>query len=120
MMLTFYCHPRCSTCNKAEKWLKENNVEYQWVDLTEEAPDKELLKKMLENSDRTVKSFFNTSGKVYRERGLKDKIDDLSIDELAALLASDGMLVKRPFMTDGEQATSGFKEQLYETMWKGK
>ncbi len=117
--MKFYCHPRCSTCKKAEKWLKDNHVEYEWIDITEQAPDKELLSKLIKQSDRTPRSFFNTSGKLYREKGIKDIIDELSTEEMAYLLSSDGMLVKRPFATDGEQSTSGFKEEEYEKMWKG-
>lgn len=117
--MKFYCHPRCTTCKKAEAWLKDNQVDYEWIDITSETPDQDLIKQVIESSDRTIKSFFNTSGKAYRESGLKDKIDDLSLDEVAELLASDGMLIKRPFATDGKVVTSGFKEQEYETYWKG-
>lgn len=119
-MIDFYCHPRCSTCKKAERWLAENNVEYNWIDLTQETPDRDLILKSLQEANRTRKSFFNTSGNAYREMGLKDKLDDLSTEEAADLLASDGMLIKRPFTTDGKTVTSGFKAEEFEKVWKEK
>lgn len=117
--MKFYCHPRCSTCKKAQTWLDENHISYEWVDITEETPDARLIQKMIEESDRTAKSFFNTSGKVYREGGYKEKVDYMSPEEMAKALAADGMLIKRPFATDGKVATSGFKEAEYEKYWKG-
>lgn len=117
--MKFYCHPRCTTCRKAERWLETNKVPYEWIDLTLETPDADLLQDLIENSDRTAKSFFNTSGKAYREGGYKDKIEDMTAEEMAQALAADGMLIKRPFATDGEKSTSGFKEAEFEEIWKG-
>ena len=116
--MDFYCHPRCTTCKKAQKWLEANNVSYHFINLLETTPSKELWIKILENTDRTTKSFFNTSGKAYREKNLKDKIPHMTIDEAASYLASDGMLVKRPFAIEGDNYTVGFKEETYEKMWK--
>lgn len=117
--MKFYCHPRCSTCKKAQKWLDDHDISYQWLDITEETPDASFIQQMIEESDRTAKSFFNTSGKAYREGGYKEKVDHMSTEEMGEALAADGMLMKRPFATDGKIVTSGFKEDEYEKYWKG-
>lgn len=118
-MPTFYCYSRCSTCKKAEKWLKEKGVDYDKVDLVETPPSKDQFVKWLsQNKDkRGVRRFFNTSGQHYREQGLKDKVGTMSIDEAATLLSSDGKLIKRPLMVDGDTLTVGFKEDVYEETW---
>lgn len=118
--MDFYCHPRCGTCKKAQKWLEEYDINYHFINLLETAPSKELWVNILENTDRTMKSFFNTSGQAYRQKELKDKIPDMSIEEAAECLASDGMLVKRPFAIDGDKYTVGFKEEEYKRTWGSK
>ena len=95
-MFTFYEYPKCSTCRRAKAELQELGVDFVAVDITVDTPKAEQLEEWIENSTYTIKNFFNTSGQVYRALGLKDKIDSLSIDEAASLLASDGMLIKRP------------------------
>lgn len=94
-MFTFYEYPKCSTCRRAKAELQELGVDFVAVDITVDTPKAEQLEEWIENSTYTIKNFFNTSGQVYRALGLKDKIDSLSIDEAASLLASDGMLYRQ-------------------------
>ncbi|MED4080163.1 arsenate reductase family protein [Halalkalibacterium halodurans] len=118
MALTFYQYPKCGTCQKAKKWLDEHGIEVNSVHIVEQPPSKEELKRLYEKSGLELKKFFNTSGKKYRELGLKDKVKEASEDELLETLASDGMLIKRPILTDGDKVTVGFKEAEYEETWK--
>lgn len=97
-MYTFYHYPKCSTCKAAQKELDHLGVEYQAIDIKETPPRADLIKVWLEQSDLELKKFFNTSGNSYRQLGLKDKFDDLSLDEALDLLANDGMLIKRPIL----------------------
>jgi arsenate reductase len=115
--MDFYCHPTCTTCKKAQKWLDEKGITYNWVNLKETAPAKETFLELMEDSSRTMKSFFNTSGQQYRKLGLKDKLPEMTKEEAAELLASDGMLVKRPLAIQGDLVTVGFKEEVYEQTW---
>lgn len=117
-MIDFYCYPSCSTCRKAKTWLDENDVEYNDHHIVKETPTSEQLKVMIDKSDLPIKRFFNTSGKVYRELQLKDKLDQMSEAEKIDLLASDGMLIKRPLTFDGEKVTVGFKEEQFVDNWK--
>lgn len=118
MSIQFFWYPRCGTCQKAKKWLDQQNIEYEAIHIVENPPTKEQLKEWLEKSELPIKRFFNTSGMKYRELGLKDKLDNMSEDEKLELLASDGMLIKRPITTDGMKVTVGFKEETYENTWK--
>ncbi|WP_130294077.1 arsenate reductase family protein [Fictibacillus sp. BK138] len=118
MLLTVYEYPKCSTCQKAKKWLKENEVAFQPVHIVDNPPSKEELKDLVQKSGLEIKKFFNTSGMKYRELGMKEKMKTASEDELLELLASDGMLIKRPIATDGKNVTVGFKEEQYENTWK--
>jgi len=113
-MITFYWYPKCGTCRKAKKWLDERGIQVNVVHIVEEPPSKELLTALYEKSGLPLKKFFNTSGQKYRELGLKERIVAASDDELLDLLASDGMLVKRPLLTDGTNVVVGFDEQQYE------
>ncbi|WP_100403914.1 arsenate reductase family protein [Bacillus sp. FJAT-42315] len=117
MALTFYWYPKCGTCRNAKKWLEERNIEFQAVHIVENPPSKEELKELYEKSGLELKKFFNTSGQKYRELGLKDTIKTATEDELLTLLASDGMLIKRPLTTDGQKVTVGFKEDNFEMNW---
>lgn len=114
MGLTFYWYPKCGTCRNAKKWLDAHNVSYQDVHIVENTPSREELEKLYKKSGLDLKKFFNTSGMKYRELGLKDKVKTASDEELLDILASDGMLIKRPLLTDGEKVTLGFKEEEYE------
>ncbi|KIY23274.1 MULTISPECIES: arsenate reductase family protein [Mesobacillus] len=114
---TFYWYPKCSTCRNAKKWLDQHEVAYNEVHIVENPPPQSQLEEMLAKSGLEIKKFFNSSGQKYRELGMKDKLKTASKNELLALLASDGMLIKRPLMTDGEKVTVGFKEDEYEQAW---
>lgn len=118
MILKFYEYPKCSTCQKAKKWLKENEVAFEPVHIVDNPPTKEELKNLIQLSGLEIKKFFNTSGMRYRELGMKEKMKTATEEELLELLASDGMLIKRPIATEGKQVTVGFKEEQYEKTWK--
>ena len=118
MTLKFIHYPRCTTCKKAQKWLDENGIKYEAIHIVEETPTKEELKSYWEKSGLPLKKFFNTSGQKYRSLGLKDKLGAMSEEEQLKLLASDGMLIKRPIITNGEKVTLGFKEEEFEKVWK--
>lgn len=118
MTIKFYGYPKCSTCNKASKWLRDNQVQFENHHIVYAPPSKEFLKEMVANGDYELKKFFNTSGVKYRELQLKDKLPTMSEDEQLELLASDGKLIKRPLVYDGNKLTLGFKEEQFEDMWK--
>lgn len=109
--MLFIGYPKCTTCKKAKKWLDEHNVDYTDRDIKEENPTAEELKEWHARSGLPLKRFFNTSGMVYRELGLKDKLAGMSEDEQYALLATDGMLVKRPLLIGEGSVLTGFKEK---------
>ncbi len=118
MLLKVYEYPKCSTCQKAKKWLKENDVAFEPIHIVENPPSAEELKKLIDLSGLEIKKFFNTSGMKYRELGMKEKMKTATEEELLKILASDGMLIKRPIATDGKQVTVGFKEDHYDNTWK--
>jgi len=117
MALTYYGYPNCGTCRKAKAWLDAQNITYHNVHIVETPPSIEELKKIVETSGLPLKKFYNTSGMKYRELGLKDKIPTMSEDEQYELLSSEGMLIKRPLITDGAKVTVGFKEADFEEKW---
>lgn len=108
--MLFIEYPKCSTCKKAKKYLEEHGIEFEDRHIVEENPTKEELVEWIRISGKPVKKFFNTSGMKYRELGLKDKLPQMNEEEQIELLASDGMLVKRPLLIDGEMVLTGFKE----------
>ncbi len=110
----FIEYPKCSTCQKAKKWLDENNIEYVDRNIVTETPTKDELKKWIPKSGLDVRKFFNTSGMKYRELNIKEKIKDMSEDEIYELLASDGMLIKRPLFISDTLFLKGFKEKEWE------
>lgn len=110
----FIEYPKCSTCQKAKKWLDENKIEYVDRNIVTETPTKEELKKWITKSGLDVRKFFNTSGMKYRELNIKEKIKDMSEDEIYELLASDGMLIKRPLFISDTLILKGFKEKEWE------
>lgn len=112
--MLFVYYPKCSTCRKAKKWLEENNLEFQEKDIVEDNPTVEELKEWYEKSDLPLKRFFNTSGMKYRELKLKDKLPDMSEDEQLELLATDGMLVKRPVIVTDDVVMTGFRQKEWE------
>lgn len=110
----FIEYPKCSTCQKAKKWLDENNIEYVDRNIVTETPTKDELKKWIPKSGLDVRKFFNTRGMKYRELNIKEKIKDMSEDEIYELLASDGMLIKRPLFISDTLILKGFKEKEWE------
>lgn len=117
MALTFYWYPKCGTCQKAKKWLDEHQLAYNPINLVENPPTKEELLDFIAKSGLPAKKFFNTSGKKYRELNMKDKLKDMLTQEMVDYLASDGMLIKRPIVTDGEHVTVGFKDETFQETW---
>lgn len=112
--MIFLCYPPCSTCKKAEKWLESNGISYDFRDIKKENPRVEELRAWYEKSGLPLKRFFNTSGLVYKNLDLKEKLPTMSEEEQLALLASDGMLVKRPLLIHEEGVLVGFKEAEWE------
>ena len=110
-MIKVYCYSRCTTCKKALKWLTENGFEHEVIDIKADHPDEAVLRKYYAMSGLPLKRFFNTSGIPYRELGLSKKLPDMSEDEQLALLATDGMLVKRPLVVGEDFVLTGFKEK---------
>lgn len=110
-MIKVYCYNRCTTCKKALKWLDDNGIAYEAADIKGEHPDEAALRSFYAVSGLPLKRFFNTSGIQYRELGLAKKLGEMSEDEQFALLASDGMLVKRPLVVGDDFVLTGFKEQ---------
>ena len=108
--MLFLEYPPCSTCKKAKNWLEEHGVAYTARHIKEENPSYEELKRWLEISGLPVKKFFNTSGLLYKSLGLKDKLPQMSVEEQLGLLATDGMLVKRPVLVLEDRVLTGFKE----------
>ena len=109
-MIQVYCYSRCTTCKKALKWLDDHKVEYKLIDIKENHPDEATLRKLHKKSGLPLRKFFNTSGQIYRDMELSKKLPDMSEDEMFRLLASDGMLVKRPLLIAGDKVLCGFKE----------
>lgn len=107
-------YPKCSTCQKAKKWLEENQINFQERHIVEQNPKEEEIKLWLEKSGFAMKKFFNTSGLKYKELQLKDKLETLSQEEMIELLASDGMLVKRPLFITDHGILIGFKEKEWQ------
>ncbi|MBQ0038433.1 MAG: arsenate reductase family protein [Clostridiales bacterium] len=112
--MLFICYEKCSTCRKAQKWLDEHGVSYTLRPIKEENPTAEELKKWQAMSGLPMRRFFNTSGMLYREMQLKDKLTTMTDEEMAALLASDGMLVKRPLLIGEDFVRVGFREKEWE------
>ncbi len=110
-MYLFIEYPKCSTCKKAKAWLQANNIDFEDRHIAEETPTAEELKLWAEKSGDGLRKFFNTSGMKYRELGLKDKLGSMTEDEMAELLSSDGMLIKRPLLIGGETVLRGFREK---------
>ena len=112
------CYPRCSTCKKAVKWLEDNGIDYTYRDIKEDNPTEEELREWHATSGLPLKRFFNTSGMLYRDMQLKDKLPSMSEDEMFKLLASDGLLVKRPIAVADGKVLVGFKEAEWEAALK--
>ena len=114
MLLIWY--PKCTTCQKAKKWLDDNGFKFETRHIKEENPSYDELKMWYEKSGLPLKKFFNTSGLLYKSMQLKDKLPTMSEEEQLKLLASDGMLVKRPIIVDGDSVLTGFREKEWEKL----
>lgn len=112
----FIEYPKCSTCQKAIKWLIENNIEFIDRNIITQTPTKEELEKWIEESKKDIKKWFNTSGLKYKELNLKDKLESMSDKEKIQLLASNGMLIKRPILVSNQGIFIGFKEELWKEL----
>lgn len=108
--MLFLCYPKCSTCQKAKKWLDEHNISYEERNIKEKNPTEKELQEWREKSGFLLKRFFNTSGLLYKQMQLKDKLPEMPDSEQIKLLASDGMLVKRPILIGEDFVLIGFKE----------
>lgn len=116
--MTFICYPKCSTCRKAQDWLDANGIAYELRDIKTENPAYDELAAWHKLSGLPLKRFFNTSGLLYKSMNLKDRLPAMSEDEQLRLLATDGMLVKRPIIVDGETVLTGFREAEWECLLK--
>ena len=114
--MLFLCYPKCSTCQKAKKWLEEHHINYTERNIAESNRSYEELKEWHARSGLPLKRFFNTSGLLYKEMKLKDKLPTMSEDEQLKLLAANGMLVKRPLLIDGNTVFVGFKEAEWRSL----
>ena len=114
MKVLFLEYPKCTTCKKAKKWLEEHKVDFEDRDIKEKNPTADELKSWHERSRLPLKRFFNTSGLLYKSMQLKDRLADMSEEEQLALLASDGMLVKRPILVGEDFVLTGFRQSEWE------
>lgn len=117
-MLKFICYPKCTTCKKAEKWLADHNVKYEMRDIKADRPSLEELSAWHKKSGLPLRKFFNTSGLLYKSLELKNKIPEMTEGEMFELLATDGMLVKRPLLISEDFVLVGFKEADWEKKLK--
>lgn len=116
--MLFLEYPKCTTCKKAKAWLDNNGIEYQDRNIKEENPTYEELKEWYEKSNLPLKKFFNTSGLIYKSMNLKDKLPNMTEEEQLKLLATDGMLVKRPLIVTENAVLTGFKEADWQALLK--
>ena len=112
------CYPKCGTCRKAQKWLEDNGIGYDYRDIKTDNPSAEELAGWIRSSGLPARKFFNTSGMLYRDMQLKDKLPSMTEDEMVSLLATDGMLVKRPTAVLPDRILVGFKEPEWESALK--
>lgn len=114
--MLYICYPKCTTCKKAQSWLDEKNISYEIRDIKENNPSYEELCKWYKMSGLPIKRFFNTSGLLYKSMNLKEKLPEMSEEEQLKLLATDGMLVKRPILVSDSRVLVGFKEKEWESV----
>ena len=117
-MIKFICYPKCTTCQKAKKWLDDNNIEYDFRDIKTEKPTLDELTEWHKKSGLPLKKFFNTSGLIYKTLNLKEKLTMMNEQEMLELLATDGMLVKRPLLIGDDFVFVGFKENDWQVKFK--
>ncbi len=116
--MTIICYPNCSTCKKAVTFLQSKGLEFEYRNIKEDTPSIEELKMFHSRSTVELRKFFNTSGQYYRELQLKDKLPQMSEDEMYALLSSNGMLIKRPILIHEQKVLLGFKQKEWEELFK--
>lgn len=116
-MIQFFGYNKCSTCQKAKKFLKQHDLDFKDIDITQNPPAKSVLKKILKSDHYSLKHLLNTSGVAYREMDMKSKRDQLSEDQLLQLLSQNGRLVKRPIIIEGDKVTVGYKEERIQDVW---
>ncbi|MBQ7655109.1 MAG: arsenate reductase family protein [Clostridia bacterium] len=114
----FICYEKCTTCQKAKKWLEQNSIDYDLRPIKEQNPTAEELRAWQKQSGLPLRKFFNTSGMLYREMNLKDKLSAMTDEEMLSLLSTDGMLVKRPLLITENTAIPGFKADAWEAALK--
>lgn len=113
-MVKFICYPKCTTCQRAQKWLDENGVDYALRDIKHDSPSRTELAEWYRQSGLPIRKFFNTSGLLYKSLDLKNKLPEMTEDEMLDLLATDGMLVKRPLLIGDGYVLVGFKKEQWE------
>lgn len=111
--MKFYCYNKCSTCKKAKKYLDDNNIKYEYIEIKENPPKFEEIKEIILKFGKDINKIFNTSGLVYRENNYKEKLKNMTVDEKLEVLSKDGMLIKRPILLSDSFALFGFKEEEY-------
>ncbi len=112
-MITLYEYPKCTTCRKGKKFLQENDVAFESIDMVKQPPAAATLAEMVDRSGKDVDEFFNKRGKRFKELKLKERLDEMTKEEKLELLSTDGMLIRRPLLYDGSGVTLGFKEDEY-------
>ena len=117
-MLKFICYPRCTTCRKAQKWLDEQGIEYEFRDIKLDNPKLDELTEWYKKSSLPLKKFFNTSGLLYKSLDLKNKLPEMTDEDMLKLLATDGMLVKRPLLVGDDFVLVGFRESEWDSQLK--
>lgn len=117
-MLKFICYPKCTTCQKAKKWLDDNKIQYEIRNIKEDNPASDELRLINSLSNQPLKKLFNTSGLLYKSMELKNKLPSMNEEEMLSLLSSDGMLVKRPLLVSDDFALIGFKETEWNSRLK--
>lgn len=113
MKVLFICYPKCTTCQKAEKWLNDNGIDFEKRDISLDNPKKEELQKWIPLSGEKTRKFFNTSGLIYKNERIKEKLDNMGDEDMIDMLSERGMLVKRPIVIAGNKVLVGFKEEKW-------
>ncbi|MBS6374754.1 MAG: arsenate reductase family protein [Erysipelotrichaceae bacterium] len=119
MKTIFIAYPKCSTCRNAEKYLKAHAIDYEFRHITEAVPTADELRNWISQNDFPIRKLFNTSGNVYKQLNLKEKLDLMSEEEMLQLLASNGMLIKRPILIQGNRMINGYSAEKYDAFFSG-
>jgi len=119
-MIKLYGYKKCGTCRKGEKFFQDNGLDYEFIDITTNPPSRSELEEIVNQTGKPLKKFFNTSGVLYREMQLKDKLKNMSEKEMMQLLADNGKLIKRPLITDGNKSSVAFNIDEFNTIWLSK